>query len=73
MKYLMIVSVLMLAACGSNPTDRAVSGAVIGGALGAGVGALSGNPRTGLAIGAASGAILGATTTQEDIDLTPRF
>jgi osmotically inducible lipoprotein OsmB len=53
-----------LAACYS-PGERAVGGALIGGAAGAGIGAAVGGGRgaaIGAGIGAASGAVVGAST-----------
>jgi osmotically inducible lipoprotein OsmB len=43
----------LLAACGTDPTDRAISGA----ALGAGAGALVDEPLAGAGVGAAVGAL----------------
>jgi osmotically inducible lipoprotein OsmB len=57
-----VASVLALAGCGTNPGDRAASGALIGAGAGAAIGAATGNPATGAAIGAASGAVIGAAT-----------
>lgn len=69
---LLKVSIISLMAAGlvacntSNPTDRAVGGALIGGAGGALVGGLAsgsaGGALAGGAIGAAGGAIVGAAT-----------
>lgn len=61
---------LMLCACGSSKTDRALSGA----ALGAGVGAVGssvagGSAGTGALIGGAVGAAAGAMTNKGDINL----
>lgn len=58
---------LSLAACNTtNPRDRAIGGAAIGGATGAVVGGVAtgraGGALAGGAIGAASGAIIGHTT-----------
>ncbi|HEY2035115.1 MAG TPA: YMGG-like glycine zipper-containing protein [Rhizomicrobium sp.] len=55
-------SMLVLAGCGTDPGDRAVSGGLIGAGAGALVGAATGNVATGAAIGAASGAVIGAAT-----------
>jgi uncharacterized membrane protein len=57
-----MVSALALTACGTNPGDRAVSGAAIGAGAGAIIGAAAGSPATGAAIGAAAGAVTGAVT-----------
>lgn len=59
----------VLAACGSNPTDRALSGGAIGAGVGAVGGAMLGAPVKGAAIGAAAGAGVGALTDKKQIDL----
>ncbi|HKY94811.1 MAG TPA: hypothetical protein VJL84_05870 [Kiloniellales bacterium] len=62
--------VLSLAACGSNTGDRALSGAGIGAAAGATVGAIS--PLSILPatlIGAGVGAAVGGLTDADEIDL----
>jgi osmotically inducible lipoprotein OsmB len=57
-------TLVSLAACGTNPTDRAVSGGLIGAAGGAGISAATGgSPWTGAAIGGAAGAVGGAATS----------
>lgn len=59
-----------LAACGSSPGERALSGGGIGagtGALGAAV--LGANPVAGALVGGAAGAAAGALTDKDDIDL----
>lgn len=54
---------LSLAACGSDPLTRGVSGGLIGAGAGAGVSALTGGrPATGAAIGGGVGAVGGAVT-----------
>ena len=61
---------LMLAACGSSTTDRALSGGGIGAAAGAGTAAVTGgNPITGGLLGGAAGAAAGALTDEDDLDL----
>jgi hypothetical protein len=57
-----MISALALSACGTNPGDRAVSGAAIGAGTGAIIGAATGSPATGAAIGAIGGAAIGAAT-----------
>lgn len=59
----------VLAACGSSPTDRALSGGAIGAGVGAVGGAMLGAPVKGAAIGAAAGAGVGALTDKKQIDL----
>ncbi len=56
--------VLSVAACGSDPGTRAVTGGLLGAGAGAAVGgATGGNAGTGSLIGAGAGAIGGAATT----------
>ena len=61
--------ILLLTACGSTKSDRALSG----GGLGAGAGALAagvtgGNVLTGAVIGGAAGAAGGALTDEDDVN-----
>ena len=65
-----MAGLLVLAACGTNTTDRALSG----GAIGAGGGALLGGATglgagTGALLGGAGGAAAGGLTKPSDIDL----
>ena len=61
---------LILAACGSSTTDRAISGGGIGAAAGAGTAAVTGgNPITGGLLGGAAGAAAGGLTDEGDINL----
>lgn len=53
---------LLLAGCGTDPGDRAASGALLGAAGGAAIGAATGSAATGAAIGAVGGAVIGAAT-----------
>jgi osmotically inducible lipoprotein OsmB len=54
---------LMVMACGTTPTERAVSGGAIGAGIGAvGTAATGGSPWAGAAIGGAAGAVVGAVT-----------
>jgi hypothetical protein len=62
-------SMLVLAGCGTDPGDRAVSGGLLGAGAGAAIGAATGNWATGAAIGAASGAVIGAATDPCTLDL----
>jgi uncharacterized membrane protein len=63
---------IALAACGTNPTDRAISGGGIGAASGAVIGVVAGGPILGAAlIGAAAGAVAGAVTDPNKINLGP--
>lgn len=57
------IAFLALAACGTDPADRAVSGAALGAGAGAAIGAVTGgNPGTGAVIGAIAGGATGALT-----------
>lgn len=64
------LAMLGVAACGSSPGDRAISGAGIGAAAGAAGGAVTGgSPLAGALIGGAGGAAVGGLTDQDDFDL----
>ena len=63
------LATVLLAACGTSTTDRALSGGAIGAGAGAVGGALAGAPLTGAVIGGALGAAAGGLTESEDIDL----
>jgi len=59
-----------LTACGYTRGDRALSGAGIGAAGGAAIGAVTGgDPLTGAVIGGAAGAATGAFTDPDDVNL----
>src|SRR5215813_13726124 len=61
---------LLLTGCGSDPADRAVSGAGIGAATGAVVGAVTPlTPAGGALLGAAVGAGAGALTSPSEVNL----
>jgi osmotically inducible lipoprotein OsmB len=51
------------AACGNNPTDRALTGGAIGAGSGAVIGSTMGSPIGGAVVGGAAGAVIGAATT----------
>jgi osmotically inducible lipoprotein OsmB len=55
----------LTAACGNNPTDRALTGGAIGAGTGAVVGSTVGSPIGGALVGGAAGAVIGAATTPE--------
>ncbi len=58
----------LLAACGTSPTDRAISGGGIGAATGAAGSALvGGDAGTGALVGGAVGAAAGALTDPNDV------
>ena len=56
---------LLAAACGNNPTDRALTGGAIGAGTGAVVGSTVGAPVAGAVVGGLGGAAIGAATTPE--------
>ncbi len=65
-----LLGVLLLAACGTSKTDRALSGGGIGAGIGAGTAAVTGGSVLGgAAIGGAGGAAAGALTDENDLDL----
>lgn len=64
------LSLLVLGACGTSTTDRALSGGAIGAGTGAaGAAVLGASPVTGALAGGAIGAATGALTDSGDIDL----
>jgi osmotically inducible lipoprotein OsmB len=64
------VAALLLSACGTTGTDRALSGGGIGAGAGAAVGAVTGlGVGTGALIGGAAGAAAGALTDEDDVNL----
>ena len=68
--FAVILSLFALAACGTRPGERAVSGAGIGAATGAVAGAILGGPVLGAALlGGAVGAAAGGLTSTHDVDL----
>ena len=56
-------SLVLVAACGDNPRDRALTGGAIGAAGGAVVGSTVGSPVGGAVVGGLGGAAVGAATT----------
>jgi osmotically inducible lipoprotein OsmB len=62
------VSSLGLASCGETPGCRALTGAGVGAAGGAAIGALAGSPVTGAIAGAAGGALIGAATSPNQVN-----
>lgn len=66
---LSLAVLVLLAACGTKTSDRALTGAGIGAGVGAVGGALMGAPATGAAVGAGVGAATGALIKPENLDL----
>ena len=71
MGVIAIGAVCALAACGTQPKERAEGGAAAGAATGAAVGALAGPPgmAVGALVGGGAGAVTGASTSPKDLNL----
>ncbi len=68
--YLLLATVLCsFTACGTDPGERAVTGAGIGAAGGAVTGAMFGNPLAGAVVGGVAGGVTGAATSPRQINL----
>lgn len=63
------VAMLGLSACGTDPGERALTGAGVGAASGAVIGAAVGNPALGAAVGAVAGGVGGAATSPDQVNL----
>lgn len=68
-----VASALVLGGCGTSPTDRAVSGGLLGAGAGAAIGSVTGSAGTGAVIGGVAGAAIGAATDPCDLDLGDPF
>lgn len=68
-----LATALLLAGCGTDPGDRALSGGMIGAGAGAVIGAATGTAATGAVIGAVGGALVGGATDPCDLDLGQPF
>jgi hypothetical protein len=68
-----LATALLLAGCGTDPGERAVSGGMLGAAGGAIIGAATGSAATGALIGGVGGAVVGAATDPCDLDLGKPF
>jgi hypothetical protein len=64
-----LAAALFVSGCGTNPGDRAASGALLGAAGGAAIGAAAGNPALGAAAGAVGGAVIGAATDPCELNM----
>jgi len=66
----MMISALLLSACGDTQGQRALSGGGIGAGVGAvGAAVTGGSPVAGALIGGGVGAVTGAATSKKDINL----
>src|SRR6266568_6228017 len=57
-----LATALALSACDTTPSDRAVSGGLLGAGAGAAIGSVTGSAGTGAIIGGVGGAAVGALT-----------
>jgi osmotically inducible lipoprotein OsmB len=65
-----MLGALSLAACGTTPTERGLTGAGIGAATGAVIGGVTGGDvGTGAVVGGVVGGAVGALTTKDEIDI----
>jgi hypothetical protein len=66
-----VAALALLAACGTNATDRTEGGAAAGAATGAGIGLVGGpiGVAAGAVIGGGAGALTGAATTPKEVNL----
>ena len=62
-------ALLLLAGCGTDPGDRAVSGGLLGAGTGAVIGAAAGDAGAGALIGGLGGAAIGGLTSPNAINL----
>ena len=64
-----MLACLVLSACGTTTSDRAVSGGLLGAGTGAIIGSVTGSAGNGALIGGLGGAAIGALTSSRDINL----
>lgn len=69
-KTIVVSSIIMLSACGTSKSERALSGGGIGAGVGAvGAAVVGANPITGALVGGGVGAVTGAVTNKHQINL----
>jgi len=69
---LIMAATFALAACGTSPVDRTLSGAALGAGTGAAIGAIAGGPAgagIGAAVGGLTGAAAGLVTQPDQVNL----
>src|SRR5258706_11757791 len=71
--YSILLAGLVLSGCGTTPTDRGLSGGLLGAGTGAAIGAVAGNAGAGALVGGVGGAAIGALTSPDDLNLGPPF
>jgi hypothetical protein len=69
----LIAAAFALSACGTDPSDRAVSGGLLGAGAGAAIGSLAGSAGAGAIIGGVGGAAVGALSDPCSLDLGDPF
>lgn len=67
----LVTSLLTLAACGSSPGCRAVTGGALGAGSGAAIGWMAGNPLAGAVVGGVAGAATGLLTPASTFSAGP--
>jgi hypothetical protein len=60
---------ILVSACGTTSSDRALSGGLLGAGAGAAIGSVTGSAGNGALIGGLGGAAIGALTSSRDINL----
>jgi len=69
---LILSTLALLSACGTDPSERAVTGGAAGAAGGAAIGAAFGNPLAGAVVGGVAGAGTGLLTSKDQVSLDPK-
>lgn len=64
-----LIAGLELSGCGTDPSDRALSGGLLGAGSGAAIGAIAGNAGEGALIGGLGGLAIGALTSSDSLNL----
>jgi hypothetical protein len=65
---LLLALSLLVSACGTTSSDRALSGGLLGAGAGAAIGSVTGSAGNGALIGGLGGAAIGALTSSRDIN-----
>lgn len=65
----LVAASLLVSACGTTSSDRALSGGLLGAGTGAIIGSVTGSAGNGALIGGLGGAAIGALTSSRDINL----
>lgn len=70
-RFIVLPVIALLAACGSDPAGRTITGAGLGAGAGAAIGSFSGNAGLGAVIGATAGGLIGAATGPNQVNAGP--